>query len=252
MKIVASNELRGKVERWLLEGQSPEAVAGRIKEQERDLPQASKNSIRRFIESPYGRKIEYKRKRAKKRRKHFKRPRLKNRKSIHQRPKSIENRRRVGDAEGDFILSGKSGKGIIFVVVDRRLRRKFLEKIPRPNFCNVKRAGSRIKKRYPEWKSMTTDNDLLFEKHEELEIVWGITIYFCDKHSPWQKGGIENANKEIRRDIPKGSDISKVSVYRIKKLEEKLNNKFMKCLRYRSPNETLNLYRKRKHAPSRE
>lgn len=91
---------------------------------------------------------------------------------------------------------------------------------------------------------MTTDNDLLFEKHEELEVAWGIVIYFCDTHSPWQKPGIENANKEIRIDIPKGSDISKISVYRIKKLEEKLNDKFMKFLGYRSPAEVLKLYRK--------
>jgi IS30 family transposase len=252
MKVVAGNDLRGKVEEWLRQGQSPESIAGRIEEQERDLSRVSKNSIRRFLESPYGRQIEYLRNKRKKIKRRFKQPRIKNRKSIHERPKSIEKRCRVGDAEGDFICSGKSGKGIIFVVVDRRLRRKFLEKILRPNFDNVKRAGLRVKKRYPEWKSMTTDNDLLFEKHEVLEIVWGITIYFCDKHSPWQKGSIENANKEIRQDIPKGSDISKVSRYRIKKLEEKLNNKFMKCLRYRTPNEALNLYRKRKNALSRE
>jgi IS30 family transposase len=251
MKVVTNDDLRGKVEDWLRQGQSPEAIAGRIEKQERELPHVSKNSIRRFLGSAYGRQIEYIRNKRKKCKRRFKQPRIKNRRSIHERPKSIEKRCRVGDAEGDFIVSGKSGRGIVFVVVDRRLRRKFLEKILRPNFGNVKRAGSRIKKRYPEWKSMTTDNDRLFERHKELEVAWGITIYFCDKHSPWQKGSIENANKEIRHDIPKGSDISKVSRYRIKRIEEKLNNKFMKCLRYRSPNEALNLYRKRKHAPSR-
>lgn len=252
MKVATDNNLRTKVEGWLLEGQSPEAVAGRIKDRERNLPQTSRNSIRRFLKSPYGRKIEYERnKRKKKRRRHPKQCRPKNKKSIHQRPASIQNRRNVGDAEGDFIVSGRSGKGIVFTLVDRRLRHKFLEKILHPTFANVKRSGLRIKKRYPEWKSMTTDNDLLFVNHKQLEIEWGILIYFCDAHSPWQKGSIENANKEIRHDIPKGSDISKISDYKIKKLEIKLNNKFMKCLRYRSPHEALMLYRKRKNALAR-
>jgi IS30 family transposase len=253
MKVVAHNELRDKVESWLVQGQSPESIAGRIKEWERNLPKVSKNSIRRFLASSYGSRIEYLRnKRKKKHKRRSKQPRIKNRKSIHERPKSIEKRCRVGDAEGDFIESGKSGKGRLFVVVDRKLRVKFLEKIRHPNFGSVKRAGLRIKKRFPEWKSMTTDNDLLFEKHKELETVWGIVIYFCDKHSPWQKGSIENANKEIRHDIPKGGDISKISTYKIKKLEKQLNGKFMECLRYRTPAEAMALYRKRKHAPSRE
>ena len=252
MKVVSDDKTRKKIDKWLLAGQSPEAAAGRIKEQEKDLVEASNMSIRRYIKSPYGRTIEYERnKRKKKRRRRPKRPWIKDKRSIHHRPASIEKRRNVGDAEGDFIVSGKSGKGIIFTLVDRRLRHKFLEKILHPTFANVRRAGLRVKKRYPEWRSMTTDNDFLFTNHKQLEKDWGILIFFCDEHAPWQKGSIENANKEIRRDIPKGSDISRISIYKIKKLETKLNNKFMKCLRYRSPHETLALYRKRKNAPSR-
>jgi IS30 family transposase len=252
MKIVANNELRNKVEDWLMNGQSPEAISGRIKKRERNLLDVSKNSIRRFIKSTYGRKIEYERnKRKKKRRRHPKRPKIKNKRSIHQRPVSIEKRRNVGDAEGDFIVSGKSGKGVIFTLIDRRLRHKFLERILHPDFASVRRAGSRIKKRYSEWKSMTTDNDFLFANHKQLEKDWGVLIFFCDEHAPWQKGSIENANKEIRLDIPKSSDISKFSAYKIKKLEIRLNNKFMKCLRYRSPHEALILYRKRKNALAR-
>lgn len=249
MKVVSDIKTWDRVDQLLLDGQSPEATAGRIKEREKELVPTSNMSIRRYIKSPHGRVIEYRRNKRRKPRRHRGRKAVwKNKKSIHDRPVSIEKRCHVGDAEGDFIESGRSGKGKLFVVLDRRLRYKFLEKILHPNLANVKRAGLRIKKRYPEWKSMTTDNDLLFEKHEKLEIVWGITIYFCDTHSPWQKPGIENANKEIRHDIPKGSDISKISVYKIRKLEEKLNDKFMKCLNYRSPAEALNLYRKRKTA----
>lgn len=252
MKVVSDDKTRDKIDEWLLAGQSPEAAAGRIKEREKDLVETSNMSIRRYIKSPYGRTIEYERnKRKKKRRRRPKRPRIKDKKSIHRRPACIDKRRNIGDAEGDFIVSGKSGKGVIFTLVDRRLRHKFLEKILHPAFASVRRAGLRIKKRYPEWKSMTTDNDFLFTNHKQLEKDWGIAIFFCDEHAPWQKGSIENANKEIRLDIPKSSDISKFSAYKIRKLETRLNNKFMKCLRYRSPHEALILYRKRKNAPSR-
>jgi IS30 family transposase len=247
MKVVANPKLREKVEIWLINDQSPEGISKRIKRQEKNLPNISHDSISRFIKSVYGRTIEYHRnKRKKPRRRRGKKAIWKNKKSIHDRPVSIDKRRHIGDAEGDFIESGKSGKGKLFVVIDRKLRVKFLEKISRPDFVGVKRAGRRIKKRYPEWRTMTTDNDLLFEKHEELEIAWDINIYFCDTHSPWRKPSVENTNKDIRRDIPKGSNISKYSVNFIKKLETKLNNKFMDCLNSLSPAEALKRYRKNK------
>lgn len=247
MKIVENASLRRKVEDWLLDGQSPEAVSGRIKSRENNLPCVSKNSVRRFIASPYGRKIEFVRNRRNKRRRgRPRRPKIKDKRSIHQRPISIQERKNVGDAEGDFIASGKSGKGVVFVTVDRKIRHKFLEKILKPSFNSLKRAGRRIKKRFAEWQSMTTDSDLLFTRYKELEKAWGIRIYFCDIHSPWQEATIENANKEIRCYLPKGSDISRYSLYKIKKIETKLNDKFMKCLNYRTPAEALAFSRKRK------
>ncbi len=179
MKIVDHPELRDKVEAWLSEGQSPEGIAHRIERREKDLPNVSKDSIRRFIKSPYGRVIEYRRgKRMKPRRHRGKKAAWKNKKSIHDRPVSIDKRQNVGDAEGDFIVSGRSGKGVLLHIVDRRLRCKFLEKILDPSRTNIKRAGRRIKKRYPEWKSMTTDNDILLQGQEELEKAWGVDIYF--------------------------------------------------------------------------
>jgi transposase, IS30 family len=253
MKVVADPKLHRKVEGWLLDGQSPEGISKRIKRQEKGLPNVSHDSISRFVKSPYGRIIEYQRnKRKKPRRRQGRKANWRNKKSIHDRPFSIDKRCHVGHAEGDFIESGRSGKGKLFVVVDRRLRVKFLERILDPSFASVKSAGLRIKKRYPEWKSMTTDNDLLFENHQDLEAAWNIKIYFCDVHAPWQKPSIENTNKEIRNDIPKGSNISKYSAEYIKKLEVKLNGKFMDCLNSLSPAEALERYRKRKHAPSRE
>ena len=252
MKIVQNDQLRDKVDELLYDDQSPEATAGRISKHEKALLPVSGDSVRRYIKSPYGRNIEnHRNQRKRKLRRRGRKARLKDRKFIEERPISLQNRRRIGDAEGDFIVSGKSGNGILLVIVDRKFRLPFLEKILFPSLKSVTRACLRIKKRYPEWKSMTTDNDLLFTHHKELEKILGVTIYFCHPYHAWEKGEVENINGIIRHDIPKGSNISRYSKYFIKKLEAKLQRKIYACLNHLTPAEKMTRYRKRKAALSR-
>ena len=94
-------------------------------------------------------------------------------------------------------------------------------------------------------KTMATDNDLLLERHRELEKLLGIKMYFCHQYHSWEKGTIENTNGVIRRDIPKGSDISRYSKRYIQKLEAKLNRRSMECLEDRTPQEVLDRHRGR-------
>ena len=129
---------------------------------------------------------------------------------------------------------------------DRKARAPFLEKIWPVSIAAVERAIGRIKKRFPELATITFDNDLLFIHHRRLEKKFQIKIYFCHRYSAWEKGGVENRNKIIRKYIPKGSDISKYARPHIKRLEAKLQRRIMKCLNYRMPNEVLVLHRKRK------
>ncbi|QQR54351.1 IS30 family transposase [Candidatus Peregrinibacteria bacterium] len=168
---------------------------------------------------------------------------LSDRTFINERPNRIEMREDVGDIEGDFIVSGKTGKGSLLVAVDRKLRVSFLEKIFPVTIEEVHEAFLRIQKRFPELQSMTTDNDILFQKHKELEKLLGIKIYFCHPYHSWEKGTVENTNKIIRKDIPKGSDISKYSKAFIQRLEEKLNRRPLKCLNYLTPKEALLVHR---------
>jgi transposase, IS30 family len=207
-KIVAHEQLRSFVEEYLIDGQSPEAIAGRICSHEKHLPCVDKNTIYRFLDSPYGRLIREKRKKKKPRQKRPKVTKLKDRRFIDQRPKSIEKRARIGDGEGDFIVSGKSGKGILLVLVDRRLRVTFLERILEISIDQVHTAFLRIKKRFPEMRTVTFDNDILLNMHKTLEQLLNVNIYFCHPYSSWEKGSVENVNGIIRRDIPKGSDLS--------------------------------------------
>lgn len=248
MKIVHHEELHKEVVARLLDDQSPEAIAGYVNKYRKDLSSISKDSIYRFIASIYGRRIENHRflKRTKRKGRRPKARTLPNRTFINKRPLHINARKHVGDAEADFIVSGKSGKGILLVVVDRKSRAAFIERIIHVTISAVHAAFLRIKRRFPEMKTLTMDNDILFANHEKLAQLLRITIYFCHPYHSWEKGTVENANKVIRRDIPKGGDILRYSKRFIESLEQKLNRRPMKCLDYRNPQEVLVLHRMRK------
>ena len=247
MKIIENNDLRKLIENMLYDDQSPPNIAGRITLHEKHLPSISKDSIYRYIKSVYGRRIEFYRKtrKTRRRRRRAKSERLKDRTFIDKRPQFINKRQRLGDVEADFIKSGKTGKGILLVVVDRKARVVFIEKILKTIVKNVHKSFVKIKQRFPEMKTITTDNDLLLQKHKELEKILNVKIYFCHSYHSWEKGTVENANKYIRRDIPKSSNISKYSTKFIKQVEEKLNRRSLKCLNYLTPKEVLTLERKK-------
>jgi len=244
-KIVANNDLRSFVEKHLLDGQSPEAISGRLKHQEKKLPYASKDTIIRFLNSPYGKIIGLKLKKKKRLKRGVKKKRLTDRTFIDKRPKIIEKRGRVGDAEGDFIVACKSGRGILLVVVCRKLRVTFLEVIHDVSIDEVHQAFARIKKRFPELRSLTLDNDILFRMHKTLSRLLGMKIYFCHPYHSWEKGEVENTNKFIRKYIPKGSDLSLYTAEEILEIENRCNRRFMKCLDYATPEEKLDKYRRK-------
>ena len=246
--IALHSKLRATVEAYLLDDQSPELTAKRMRKYHKDLPPVSGVTIRTYIKSPYGRKIEAHRKKLARKRRRRKATRfgILNKRGIEKRPKIINAKKRVGDMEGDFIASGKDGKGLLLVHTDRKLRYPLLEKIFPVSIRTLKNGIARMKKRFPEMKTVTWDNDILLICHQELEEQFNIKIYFCHSHSPWEKPLVENRNKLIRKYIPKGSDISKYSRRFIQKLEERLQRRIMECLDCRTPKEKLEQHRKRK------
>lgn len=246
-KIVEHLPLRKEVDMRLMDDQSPEAIAKRITRHERHLPSISKDAVYRYIASPYGRRIEAHRSLKKQPRKGGRTTiaHLSNRTFIDKRPKKINMRVGMGHMEADFIVSGKSGTGILLTACDRKARVTFIEQILRVTIEHIHHAFLQIKQRFPEMKTVTTDNDILFAHHEELAKLLRITIYFCHPYHSWEKGTIENTNGVIRRDIPKGSDVSRYTKPFIQKLEDKLNRRPMKCLEYRTPQEVLNRHRVR-------
>lgn len=249
MKIAEDPELRAFVEKGLGKGRSPRSIAQRINKREKHLQNISEDSVARFLKSVHGRKLEEKRNKLKKKKCGGGRKKLKKldgRKFIDVRPKIADQRRRVGDVEADFIVSGKTGKGILLTVADRKLRVSFIEKVFPVSIKNVHKAFKKIKKRYPEMRTITTDNDILLSRHKELAKELGVKIYFCHPYHSWEKGTIENTNGEIRKYIPKSSDISKYSSRYIRNVEKRINDRYMECIDSFTPQEVLELHRKRK------
>lgn len=241
MKVIENINLRNYLEDKLKEDWSPEAIAGRIKNIDAQIESISAKSIYKFVYSVYGRSLEkflaYKgRKREIKTTQKI--LKLQDRIFIDQRPKIIDKRRRFGDWEGDFIVSGKNGKGVILTLYERKSKycvlKKFLvQRIELIHQYIFEFTGEVVV------NSLTLDNDIVFRKHKELSEILDVPIYFCHPYHSWEKGGVENTNKLIRRYIYKGSDISRYSEEHLKMIENKLNNRPRKCLEYKTPNEVM-------------
>ena len=73
--------------------------------------------------------------------------------------------------------------------------------------------------------------------HAAIAAATDLDIYFCDPHSPWQRGSNENANGLIREYLPKGMDLSGISAQELRVIEDKLNNRPRKILGHQTPNE---------------
>jgi IS30 family transposase len=241
MKIVGDDKLRDYVEKGINQDWSPEQLAGRLKEIDTDIKYASHVAVYRYIYSVYGRQLEQhlRRKGKKKKGRRPKSTVSKNRTFIDERPEIINSRERFGDWEGDLIVSGKYGKGVLLVLHSRKGRFPIIEKVMSRKTAIVnqhiyERTGGFIC-----FNSLTIDSDISFQKHEEMSSMIGAPVYFCHPYSAWEKGGVENTNGLIRQYIPKGSDISKYSKKYIREIEFKLQNRPRKCLGYKTPMEVM-------------
>lgn len=242
MKIVKNDALRNYVEKQLKDDQSPETIAGRLKAIETSISYAGKGAIYKFISSVYGRKLEqflYSNAVHKKRGKKRKRTEIPDRVFIGERPKTIGERRDYGDWEGDFIVSPKDGTGVLLVLQERKSKYVIMKKLMTRNNEEVNKVIYEITGGMACFNSLTLDNDIAFKKHAELSALMGIEIYFCEPYKSWQKGGVENMNKMIRRYVPKGTDISTLTDEYIAWVAHKLNNKFRKCLNYKTADEVM-------------
>lgn len=164
--------------------------------------------------------------------------------SIHLRPPEIEDRLFPGHWEGDLI-KGKANASAVGTLVERTSRLLMLIKLPdvQPaSAANVLKGftDKLLSIAQPLRQSMTYDQGREMALHRQLSQNTGIAVYFCDPHSPWQRGSNENMNGLVRQYLPKGTDLSVYSQAQLDAIADEINNRPRKGLGVRSP---LSVYR---------
>ena len=158
--------------------------------------------------------------------------------NISERPVAIENRRCFSHWESESVL-GLKGSGGIATHVERKSRFTIAVKLSDQCADTVTSATVKAFSSIPEqWqKTLTVDNGKEFSDFKGIEDGTGMKVFFCDPHSPWQRGTNENTNGLIRHYFPKGIDWRTVPKKKLVAAIEKLNNRPRKCLNYQTPSE---------------
>ena len=236
-KINQNFELRNYIINGLKQGFNPDEIAGRMKLKKLGFS-ISKNSIYRWLYStqgtPYCQYLASKRYVRRRRTTKTRRVMIPSRIGIEERPKVANQRVECGHLEVDTIVSGKSGSGALLVTLDRKSRYVTIKKLEglRPSETATKLKELVAKQRV---KTLTFDNGIENRYWQEVRV----SSYFCDPYSSWQKGSVENVNKMIRHYVPKGTDISRISVRYLDYVQNRINKKPRKILGYRTAYEIM-------------
>ena len=243
-RLVRQPDLQEFVLDRLAMGWSPEQIAGRLA-QERHSMRISHESIYRFIYDQIRRTNDYvwryylPRKKSQRGwyRTHKPMEHIKDRVSLKNRPSYIGKRKQFGHWETDLLHPRKSGAAIL-VTQERASRFTLLAKQPgkhaQPVVDQIKSWFSDMPKELR--RTLAQDNGPEFFLHYQLHDM-GVKTFFCDPHSPWQKGGVENMNGRIRRYIPLGTDPESFSNNDLQALALRLNSTPRKCLGFKTPAE---------------
>jgi IS30 family transposase len=262
-RLAHNTELRELVLGQLRLGWSPEQIAGRLRQQ-KAAATISHESIYRFIYAQVRRtndgswrhylpKGRYKR-RSPGRRGRSSGDLIKHRVSIDLRPHAVDRRTTFGHWEADLMMFATPGQAIL-VTHERKSRLTLLARQPG-------KASQPAAEQLLDWfaplqpdlrKSVTFDNGTEFAQHHVLNDKLAIRTFFCDPHSPWQKGAVENTIGRLRRYLPRKTNLDSIKSNSLDDLIAAHNNTPRKCLGFKSPAEVFStklLHFKRESTPS--
>lgn len=162
---------------------------------------------------------------------------IRNRVDIDDRPAVVEHRSRIGDWEGDTVMS-KGRKSALLTMVERktlytvivRLTGKRADLLADAAISSIKELESKV-------KTITFDNGLEFVDHEVIAEGLSADIYFAHPYDSWERGTNENTNGLIQQYFPKGTDFNEVTDTQVQAVMDRLNNRPRKTRGCRSPNE---------------
>lgn len=232
MKIEEQRELKKHIVEKLKQKWNPDEIAGRMQRKKKSI-RISKNSIYRWLYSNRGQRycplLYSKRYHKKKRTRSKKRTLIPNRVDISRRCKGATTRNRYGHWEKDAVVSRHGIAASLAVAAERKSRLVAARKVK--NMSPVLHEAA-VRKMLHEKKalSITRDNGIENTHHQETKT----PSFFCEPYSSWQKGGIENTNKLIRRFFPKGTDFRCVAQAEVDRAVALINEKPRRILGYRT------------------
>jgi len=236
----ANHRLRSRVVACLQKGWDPSMIANRLRCEEylyiytETIYTWIYSSTWAIAEKLYQYLRQGKKRRSKQTGRSSHRSKIPNRVSIHDRPVVVNDKRRVGDWEGDSVVythkhaintvNERLSSLVAFTKLTRKTARQTSEAV-------INKLSSLIA------HTITFDNGSEFTLHERITIKTGIDVYFCDPYSSWQRGANENCNRQLRAYLPKRTDIRRLRQTDLDDIAWELNNKPGRRLDWHTPQE---------------
>ncbi|MFN8151885.1 MAG: IS30 family transposase [Solirubrobacterales bacterium] len=251
-KLAGLPELRSAVEAGLLAGWSPQQISARLRKANPGCPDRqishetiykalyiqSRGELRRQLTA----NLRFQRTKRKPRAKGLgQRGRIKGMIPISERPPEVEDRAVPGHWEGDLLV-GKAGRSFIAALVERNTRYVMLARLG--NDGTTEHVIDGLKDRIRDLPrhlllSLTWDQGKELAAHQRLTKESGIDVYFCDPHSPWQRGSNENTNGLLRQYLPKGTDLAARDQVELDLIAAQLNGRPRQTLGWMTPAEKM-------------